>query len=257
MKISNHRFMWISIAFAACIFGADAAHSHDHRNNNNDNDNSSSRISETKTTRDLSELIHEQNRFVLFNSRRLAGECLPVCEPDRVTINGNAQLSPSLAPTRFPEQRPVTGLQTLGSNGGDSTSTTTFEGAPSQRPSGLPSAATSFPLDELESLPNNNNNDGSPTYAPTYLVEDIAIAAAPVQVSAAAMTPPPTDGNGNGCVRIPQSELGPGLQETTDQNCSQCSSSHPGGPISGWPCNADPLVCQGQCLFQRVRIPQQ
>lgn len=62
-------------------------------------------------------------------------------------------------------------------------------------------------------------------------------------------TAPTTAPTHAGCVHIPQSDLPSGSWETDDANCSQCSPSNPGGPVSWWPCNLNPPICQGDCVL--------
>jgi len=112
MKTSHNS----SLLFAAALLFAAT-------NNNNNNNNVVSGVSwpkwrssssdEEKNSRKLAEqhvatvvnnnsienIIHKEKRYVLYNSRRLTGECLPICyDPSPSPVNTVAPVDPTVAP---------------------------------------------------------------------------------------------------------------------------------------------------------------
>ena len=84
-------------------------------------------------SRSLKTIIHEERRFVLFNSRRLSGECLPICsEPE---------------PTNKPTFPPVAEAQTLSPTSPERTRRPTDPPTlePTKDPSASPTKATATP----------------------------------------------------------------------------------------------------------------
>ena len=66
----------------------------------------------------------------------------------------------------------------------------------------------------------------------------------------ASPTPPPS-----GCLEIPQKDLPNGLWEEPKNSCKQCEPTHPGGPVSWWPCDQNPPLCKGNCKFANASKP--
>jgi len=63
-------------------------------------------------------------------------------------------------------------------------------------------------------------------------------------------TPPPTLPPTSGCSSIPQNNLPNGLWEIGNKNsCKKCEPDRPGGPVTWWPCNLNPPLCEGNCKF--------
>jgi choice-of-anchor A domain-containing protein len=52
------------------------------------------------------------------------------------------------------------------------------------------------------------------------------------------------------CVRIPNEELPDDADwQTTDAECAKCHPDNDGGPHKWYPCNKDPPLCKGNCVF--------
>lgn len=101
-------------------------------------------------SRSLKTIIHEERRFVLFNSRRLSGECLPICsEPE---------------PTNKPTFPPVAEAQTLIPTSPERTARPTDPPTlePTKDPSASPTKATATPTLSPTDIPT-----ATPTKAPT------------------------------------------------------------------------------------------
>ncbi|KAG7340224.1 laminin G domain containing protein [Nitzschia inconspicua] len=127
------------------------------------------------------ETIHEkilnQKRFVVYSSRRLTGECLPIC----VDETGNSP--PFFAPTDTPTVQP-TEPPTLEPTGGPTvTPTITLSEHPTDSPTNNPAAAPTSPPTSAPTLAPT----AGPTLAPTLLPTGT-----PTQKPTAAPTNPPT-----------------------------------------------------------------
>ena len=74
--------------------------------------------------------------------------------------------------------------------------------------------------------------------------EDISNAMVAPYPTQAPKTPAPTAALTK-CLAIPQSDLPSGLWATQDQQCKKCES----GSTTWWPCNLNPPLCHGNCVF--------
>eukprot|EP00531_Pseudo-nitzschia_arenysensis_P015074 CAMPEP_0116134846 /NCGR_PEP_ID=MMETSP0329-20121206/10868_1 /TAXON_ID=697910 /ORGANISM="Pseudo-nitzschia arenysensis, Strain B593" /LENGTH=660 /DNA_ID=CAMNT_0003629593 /DNA_START=81 /DNA_END=2060 /DNA_ORIENTATION=- len=75
--------------------------------------------------------------------------------------------------------------------------------------------------------------------------------AAPESIANPTMQPTnePTFPEGQ-CVRIPNEELPDDADwQTTDAKCAKCHPDNNGGPHKWYPCNKDPPLCKGNCVF--------
>jgi len=117
-----------------------------------------------KQSRYLHDMIHDERRYVLFNSRRLSGECLDVCvEETKVPLFNEPPLVDS--ETKSPTPQP------------SATPTKSPTKSPSNNPTDAPSVSpTKSPTRSPTKSPSNNPTDApsvsptkSPTNAPTVL----------------------------------------------------------------------------------------
>ena len=121
----------------------------------------------TVSTRTLKKIIREERRFVLFNSRRLNGECLSICEAvaEAETQNpiNEPTDKPSISPTKSPTDRP--------SKNPTKSPTDIPSVAPTKSPTDKPSVSptvtpTKSPTDKPSVSPTKSPTK-SPTASPT------------------------------------------------------------------------------------------
>jgi choice-of-anchor A domain-containing protein len=67
-------------------------------------------------------------------------------------------------------------------------------------------------------------------------------------VVTAAPTAAPTDPI-QGCKSIPQNELPEGSWKAPNNSCNLCDPTRNGGAVSWYPCNVNPRICRGNCVF--------
>ena len=121
----------------------------------------------TVSTRTLKKIIREERRFVLFNSRRLNGECLSVCEAEveagtQNPINEPTD-KPSISPTKSPTDRPSKNPTKSPTD----TPTVTPTKSPTDKPSVSPTVTpTKSPTDKPSVSPSKSPT-ASPTKSPT------------------------------------------------------------------------------------------
>ncbi|KAG7363797.1 outer membrane adhesin like protein [Nitzschia inconspicua] len=127
----------------------------------------------------LKERIQPEHRFVVFNSRQLTGECLPICVPEAETIPADTAAptqNPTEAPTPGPTIKP-TAAPTEAPTPGPTNKPTV---SPTQSPTNQPTAApTLSPTIKPTAAPT-----GGPTPSPTIK---------PTAAPTGAPTPSPTN----------------------------------------------------------------
>ena len=112
----------------------------------------------TVSTRTLKKIIREERRFVLFNSRRLNGECLSICEAEveagtQNPINEPTD-KPSISPTKSPTDRPSKNPTKSPTDTPTVTPTKSPTDKPSVSPSKSPTASpTKSPTDKPSVTP--------------------------------------------------------------------------------------------------------
>jgi hypothetical protein len=138
----------------------------------------------TVSTRTLKKIIREERRFVLFNSRRLNGECLSICEAEveagtQNPINEPTD-KPSINPTKSPTDRP--------SKNPTKSPTDIPSVTPTKSPTDKPSVSPTF-------TPTKSPTDKpsvSPTKSPTKSPTDKP-SVSPTKSPTASLTKSPTD----------------------------------------------------------------
>ncbi|KAG7372858.1 outer membrane adhesin like protein [Nitzschia inconspicua] len=137
---------------------------------------------ETKT---IHEKINNQKRFVVYSSRKLTGECLPIC----VDETGNSP--PFLAPTDSPTVQPA--------------NPPTLE--PSEEPTGEPTAAATITLSAPPTDQPTNDPTAAPTNPPTS-PPTLAPTSAPTLAPTGTPTGTPTGKPTYECVQVKVEEPG-------------------------------------------------
>jgi len=112
-------------------------------------------VSGLNNNRTLHDMIHEERRYVLFNSRRLSGECLDICVPDATSPPTEAE-DPVGMETQSPTDSPITGSPTASPTNKPTASPTN---KPTTSPTNKPTAS---PTNKLTASPTN-----VPTASPT------------------------------------------------------------------------------------------
>jgi hypothetical protein len=126
----------------------------------------------TVSSRTLKKIIHEERRFILFNSRRLSGECLSSCETGTQNPKDMPTDKPSISPTKSRTDRPSKN--------------------PTKSPTDKPlDSPTKSPTDKPSDSPTKSPTK-SPTASPTKPPTDKP-SVAPTKSPTASPTKPPTD----------------------------------------------------------------
>ncbi|KAG7363798.1 laminin G domain containing protein [Nitzschia inconspicua] len=112
------------------------------------------------------ERVQKQRRQVVFNSRWLSGECLPICES-----TGNAPPTQTQSPTSVPTNSPTSTPTTVPTNKPTHSPTLSPTPGPTNKPTNNPtSAPTSKPTNSPTLSPTpgpTNKPTNSPTFSPT------------------------------------------------------------------------------------------
>jgi len=153
MRISN--LLWYSMAVAAPVASQASLFGWGTSNKKEEAKTPEPVAATAKTnSRFLHDMIHEERRYVLFNSRRLSGECLDICVPDREDPEEPGGKTPTDSPTV-----PPTATPTKNPTG---TPTKTPTGTPTKTPTGTPTKTpTSEPLGSSCECQDNDDTSGT------------------------------------------------------------------------------------------------
>jgi len=171
----------------------------------------------------LQDIIHEERRFVLYNSRRLSGECLPICQE---TSNPTASSTPG--PTKFPTSSPT--LKPSNSPTASPSKTPTLSPTikpssnptvsptkvPTAKPSASPTASPSKSPTKVPTAKPSADPTGSPSKSPTNAPTDAPTGTptlAPTNRRTAAPTIGITSETNLDCEKL--QDLGYGFSEAT------------------------------------------
>lgn len=129
------------------------------------------------SSRTVKQIINEDRRFVVFNSRRLTGECLPICNDKTPSPTGSPTYiefaetmeptdSPTGAPTNKPTENPTGQPTAKPTNDPTATPTNNPTAKPTDTPTANPTSnPTNIPTARPTATPTNNPT-GKPTNPP-------------------------------------------------------------------------------------------
>jgi hypothetical protein len=122
----------------------------------------------TVSYRTLKTIIQEERRYVLFNSRRLSGECLSICD---VPIEEAETIYPTKSPTERPSVTPTKSPTKYPTKSPTKSPTDKPSGTPTKSPTDKPSGTpTKSPTDKPSVSPTKSPTDRpsqNPTKSPT------------------------------------------------------------------------------------------
>jgi len=152
------------------------------------------------SNRTVKNMIKEDRRFVLFNSRRLTGECLPICyEPTPAPIAESITEPPVMIRTMSPTQKPTTASPTNKPTDAPTTASPTNKptdapttATPTNKPTDAPTTAA--PTNKPTDAPTTASPTSKPTAAPTTASPTNKPTGTPTKATAAPV-PPPTPSN--------------------------------------------------------------
>ncbi|KAG7339593.1 peptidoglycan-binding domain protein [Nitzschia inconspicua] len=187
---------------------------------------------------DIYDKILDEKRFIVFNSRRLTGECLPICVPeDGSTMDPTDSLTekPTGAPTNPPTADPTNKPTAAPTAGPTNKPTAAPTAGPTNKPTAAPtagptikptSAPTAGPTNKPTAVPTKaptanptNKPSSAPTGCPVPMTaecvtaldclnrDDIGILNCPSCVNNVCVSKPAVNGNLNCCKRTPGNDL--------------------------------------------------
>ncbi|KAG7369376.1 polymorphic outer membrane domain containing protein [Nitzschia inconspicua] len=121
----------------------------------------------------IKQIINDEKRFVVFNSRQLTGECLPICVPEKDTEfpTGTPTImqtnDPTAAPTLNPTEDPTAKPTQTPTPGPTLSPTAIPTFAPTPGPTSSPTAVPTFPPTQGPTLSPTLKPTSSPTSSPT------------------------------------------------------------------------------------------
>lgn len=101
-------------------------------------------------SRYLHDMIHEERRYVLFNSRRLSGECLDICEPKTTEPPGGETNPPTNPPSNPPTDNPTASPTQSPTVAPTKSPTESPTDAPTKSPTNYPTALKAPPGADCE-----------------------------------------------------------------------------------------------------------
>jgi len=175
MRIST--VLWLSMAAAAPSLSQAGIFGSMWGSNDKEDASTVDNSSPKAGKRFIHDIIHDERRYLLFNSRQLSGDCISVCEPEEgrtdepeptrspVSRTDDPTSSPTSSPTKSPTDDPT------------SSPTSSPTKSPTEDPTSSPtSSPTKSPTDDPTSSPTSSptkspteDPTGTPTLGPTDL----------------------------------------------------------------------------------------